>query len=97
DVVINELAGITITLNDASLPSGFSGRGGHGGYDIVCFVAVYFDGGDIQRVHDLFDEINLAVEYIGGFIPASFVFGILFRPKSRRAQIEGNRNMGGLR
>ena len=36
------------------------------------------------------------MEFIGGFIPASFVFGILFRPKSRRAQIEGNRNMGGL-
>src|SRR5699024_11357795 len=71
---------VTLSLHDAlpisSLPSGFSGRGGHGGYDIVCFVAVYFDGGDIQRVHDLFDEINLAVEFIGGFIPASFVFGI---------------------
>src|SRR5699024_8938567 len=60
DVVVDQLEGVTIPGDDARVPTGRGGIGGHGGDDVVCLVTVDFDGWYLQGIHDLFDEVNLS-------------------------------------
>src|SRR6185312_5552000 len=92
----DELEGVAVAGDHQHVPSGSLALGGEGGDDVVGLEAVHRDGGDAHGLHDLDDEVDLAVELLGRLVAPALVFRVLKRAEGGRVQIEGHHNVGGL-
>ena len=73
----DQLEGVTVTGDHPGLPAGCLGAGGEGGHDVVGLEAVHGHGGDVHRLHDLDDQVHLAVELLRGLGPPRLVLGVV--------------------
>ena len=93
DVVADQLEGVAVAADDQDVHAVAGGLGREGRDDVVRFVAGGGQVPDSERVEDLVDQADLAVEGVGRLLAARLVLVVLLVPERRLAAVERDRHV----